>query len=121
MLASSIEWLLVVSGIPTAAAGLAALFFPKRVLGWCSDQPIPALSRCSLRAIGSLAVRCVLSNGLRGVFSRHPRPNPDSSYRELAIFILTFFGKLPRTPAMVAIAVTDGLLAVLFTFYLVEQ
>jgi hypothetical protein len=71
--------------------------------------------------LGSLAVRCVLSNGLRGVFSRHPRPNPDSSYRELAIFILTFFGKLPRTPAMVAIAVTDGLLAVLFTFYLVEQ
>jgi hypothetical protein len=33
MLASSIEWLLVVSGIPTAAAGLAALFFPKGVLG----------------------------------------------------------------------------------------
>ena len=38
---------------------------------------------------------------------------------KFAIFILTFFGKLPRTPAMTAIAVMDGLLAVLFTLYLV--
>ena len=32
MLASSIGWILVVSGIPTAAAGLAVLFLPKTVL-----------------------------------------------------------------------------------------
>ncbi len=44
-----------------------------------------------------------------------------AAIEKLAIFILTFFGKLPRTPAMTAIAVTDGLLAVLFTFYLVGR
>jgi hypothetical protein len=33
MLASSIGWILVVSGIPSAAAGLAALLFPEAVLG----------------------------------------------------------------------------------------
>ena len=33
MLASSIGWILIVSGIPTAAAGLAALLSPKMVLG----------------------------------------------------------------------------------------
>ena len=39
MLASSIGWILVVSGLPTAAAGLAALFFPKRVLGLVFGSP----------------------------------------------------------------------------------
>ncbi len=35
------------------------------------------------------------------------------------IFILVFFGKLARTPAMAAIAITDGLLAFVFTLYLI--
>jgi hypothetical protein len=44
--------------------------------------------------LGSLAVRCVLSNSLRGVLSRHPRPNPDSSsYREAGHFLTDILRK----------------------------
>jgi hypothetical protein len=42
-----------------------------------------------------------------------------AAIEKLIIFVLIFFGKLARTPAMAAIAITDGLLAVLFTLYLV--
>jgi len=42
-----------------------------------------------------------------------------AAFEKLIIFILTFFGKLARTPAMAAIAIMDGVLAVLFTLYLV--
>lgn len=47
MLQSSIGWILVISGIPMAAAGLAALLLPQPVLGFSdcySDRPPPAPS-----------------------------------------------------------------------------
>jgi len=123
MLASSIGWILVVSGIPTAAAGLAALLFPKGVLGLVfgstDTSPLTIFFArhwgALLFVVCSLTVYAAFFPDTRGPILTA------AAIEKLAIFILTFFGKLPRTPAMTAIAVTDGLLAVLFTFYLVGR
>ena len=123
MLASSIGWILVVSGIPTAAAGLAALLFPKTILGlvFGSTDASPVTMFFTrhwgalLFVVCSLTVYAAFFPDTRGPILTA------AAIEKLAIFMLTFFGKLPRTPAMTAIAVTDGLLAVLFTFYLVGR
>jgi len=123
MLASSIGWILVVSGIPTAAAGLAALLFPKKILGlvFGSTDTSPVTMFFTrhwgalLFVVCSLTVYAAFFPDTRGPILTA------AAIEKLAIFMLTFFGKLPRTPAMTAIAVTDGLLAVLFTFYLVGR
>jgi hypothetical protein len=39
-------------------------------------------------------------------------------FEKVIIFVLIFFGNLPRTSTMTAIAIMDGSLAVLFTAYL---
>ena len=121
MLASSIEWILVISGIPTAAAGLAALFFPKKFLGLVFGSTATGpITIFFARHWGTFVV-CLLTvyaaffPGTRGPILTA------AAIEKLAIFILTFSGKLTRTPAMAAIAIMDGLLAVLFTFYLVGQ
>jgi len=123
MLASSIGWILVVSGIPTAAAGLAALLFPKTVLGLVFGStdtgPITIFFTrhwgALLFVVCSLTVYAAFFPDTRGPILTA------AAIEKLAIFILTFSGKLTRTPAMAAIAIMDGLLAVLFTFYLVGQ
>ena len=43
-----------------------------------------------------------------------------AAIEKLIIFILVFFGKFTRTPAMAAVAVVDGLLAVVFALYLIR-
>ena len=123
MLASSIEWILVISGIPTAAAGLAALFFPQAVLGLVfrvmDTSPIAIFFTrhwgALLFVVCSLTVYAAFFPDTRGPILTA------AAIEKLIIFILIFFGKLVRTPAMAAIAITDGLLAVLFTLYLVGQ
>jgi len=83
MLASSIGWILVVSGIPTAAAGLAALLSPKTVLGlvFGSTDTSPITIFFARHWGALLFVVCSLT--VYAAFSRHPRANPDSgSYRE---------------------------------------
>jgi hypothetical protein len=123
MLASSIGWILVVSGIPTAAAGLAALFFPKPVLRLVfGSTDTSHLTMFFTRHWGALLfVVCSLT--VYAAFFPDTRGPilTAAAVEKLAIFILTFFGKLPRTPAMTAIAAMDGFLAVLFTLYLVGQ
>lgn len=121
MLASSIGWILVISGIPTAAAGLAALLFPKAVLklvfGSTDTSPVTTFFTrhwgALLFVVCSLTVYAAFFPDTRGPILTA------AAIEKLVIFILTFFGKLARTPAMAVIAITDGVLAVLFTLYLV--
>jgi hypothetical protein len=120
MLASSIGWILVISGIPTAAAGLGALLFPRAVLrsafGSTDTSPVTIFFTrhwgALLFVVCSLTVYTAFFPDTRGPILAA------AAIEKFVIFILTFFGKLPRTPAMTVIAITDGLLAVLFTLYL---
>src|SRR5262245_53671952 len=121
MLASSIVWILVISGIPVAAAGLAALLFPKAVLGLVFGSTVSSpitmfFTRhwgALLFVVSSLTVYAAFFPDTRGPILTA------AIIEKVVIFILTFFGKLARTPAMAAMAVMDGALAVLFALYLV--
>lgn len=121
MLASSIGWILVISGIPTAAAGLAALLFPKtvlgRVFGSADTSPITIFFTrhwgALLFVVCSLTVYAAFFPDTRGPILIA------AAIEKFIIFILIFFGNLPRTPAMTTVAITDGVLAALFTLYLV--
>ena len=62
MLASSIKWILVISGIPPLPPASAALLFRRLLLGWCSGQTTPALYENSLPGTGGPAfVVCSLT------------------------------------------------------------
>lgn len=121
MLASSIGWILVISGIPTAAAGLAALLFPKtvlgRVFGSADTSPITIFFTrhwgALLFVVCSLTVYAAFFPDTRGPILIA------AAIEKFIIFILIFLGNLPRTPAMTTVAITDGVLAALFTLYLV--
>jgi hypothetical protein len=123
MLASSIGWILVISGIPAAAAGFAALLFPQLVLGQVfgsmDANPITIFFTrhwgALLFVVCSLTVYAALFPDTRGPILTA------AAIEKLIIFILIFFGKLARTPAMATIAIVDGLLAVVFTLYLIGQ
>ncbi len=103
MLASSIKWILVISGILTAAGGLAALLLPQTTLRLVfGADNTSSLTEFFARHWGALLfVVCSLT-----------------IYAKVIIFVLIFFGSLTRTNMMTAIAIMDGSLAVLFTAYL---
>src|SRR5262245_55491656 len=113
MLASSIGWILVASGIITAGAGLAALLFPHLFLrlGFGVESPITRLvsfvRHCAvlILAIGALIVYCAYHSTVRapGLTA--------AAIEKFAIGLLTFFGPVKRTTAMTAIAVGDGAFA----------
>src|SRR3954451_8590215 len=120
MLASSIGWILVISGIPAAAAGFAALLFPQMVLrqvfGCMDANPTTIFFTrhwgALLSVVCSLTVYAAIFPDTRGPILTA------AAIEKLIIFILISFGKLARTPAMTSIAIVDGLLAVVFTLYL---
>ena len=120
MLASSIKWILVISGIPTAAAGLAALLFPQPTLKlvFGADNP-SALTEFFARHWGTLLfVVCSLT--IYAAFFPDTRGPilTAAIFEKVIIFFLIFFGSLTRTNMMTAVAIMDGSLAVLFTAYL---
>jgi hypothetical protein len=120
MLASSIKWILVISGIPTAAAGLAALLFPQPTLKlvFGADNP-SALTEFFARHWGTLLfVVCSLT--IYAAFFPDTRGPilTAAIFEKVTIFFLIFFGSLTRTNMMTAVAIMDGSLAVLFTAYL---
>jgi hypothetical protein len=100
---------------------LAALLFPKAVLklvfGSAETNPITMFFTrhwgALLFVVCSLTIYAAFFPDTRGPILTA------AAFEKLVIFILTFFGKLTRTPAMAAIAITDGVLAVLFTLYLI--
>ena len=120
MLASSIGWILVVSGVGAAAAGLAALLFPHTVLALLfGAKSSDALTLFFVRHWGALLfVVCGLTvYAAYAPVTRWPILTA-AIVEKLIIFVLVFFGPAKRTFAMAAIAMTDGVLAILFAAYL---
>jgi hypothetical protein len=120
MLASSIGWILIVTGIPTAAAGLAALLFPKAILelvfGSTDTSPIATFFARHWGAL--LFVVCSLTVYAGLVPDTRAPILTAAIVEKCIIFVLVFFGPLKRTIALAAIATMDGILSVLFAAYL---
>jgi len=120
MLAPSIGWILVVSGVITAGAGLAALLFPHLFLrlGFGVESPISSLVffvrhwGVLIFVVGALIAYSAYAPAIRGPVL------VAAAIEKFAIGLLTFFGPMKPTSAMTAIAIGDGAFAILFVAYL---
>jgi hypothetical protein len=120
MLASSIRWILIVSGTTTAAGSLAACLFPQPVLQLVfGAKSTDGLTMFLIRHWGGLLfVVCALTvYGAYVPATRAPILTA-SLIEKFVIVVLIFFGPVKRTVAMTAIAIVDGILAILFVAYL---
>jgi hypothetical protein len=120
MLASSIGWILIVSGVATAGGGLAACLFPHPVLNLVfGANTTEGLTLFFVRHWGALlCVVCALTV-YSAYFPATRTPILAASILEKFVIVaLIFFGPLKRTFAMTAIGIMDGILAVLFVAYL---
>src|SRR5215471_14017990 len=120
VLASSIGWICIASGLITAGAGLAALVLPHLFLrlGFGVESPNDSL-RFFVQHWGVLI--CVV--GLLIVYSAYaPSIRTPvlvaAAVEKFAIGLLTFFGPMKPTSAMTAIAIGDGAFAILYVAYL---
>jgi hypothetical protein len=120
MLASSIGWILVASGIVTAGAGLAALLFPHLFLrlGFGVESPASSLL-FFVRHWGVLifVVAALIIYSAYALIIRAP-VLAAAATEKFAIGLLTFFGPMKRTTVMTAIAIGDGVFAILYVAYL---
>jgi len=120
MLASSIGWILVASGIITAGAGLAAFLFPRLFLRFALgvESPIGSLLffvrhwGVLIFAVAALIVYSAYAPAVRAPVLAA------AAIEKFAIGLLTFFGPVKRTTVMTAIAVGDGAFAILYVAYL---
>ena len=120
MLASSMGWILVVSGVITAGAGLAALLFPHLFLRLVFEVENPSSSLVFfvrhwgvlIFVVAVLIVYSAYSPTIRGPVL------VAAATEKFAIWLLIFFGPMKRTSAMTAIAIGDGAFAVLYVAYL---
>lgn len=120
MLASSIGLILVVSGVITAGAGLAAILFPHLFLrlGFGVESPISSLVffvrhwGVLIIAVAALLVYSAYAPAIRAPVLAA------AAIEKFAIGLLTFFGPLKRTSAMTAIALGDSAFAILYVAYL---
>jgi len=120
MLASSIGWILIVSGAATAAGGLAAFLFPRPVLQLVfGAKSTDGLTMFFIRHWGALLfVVCALTVYSAYVPTSRVPILTASVIEKFAVVALTFFGPVKRTVAMTAIGAMDGTLAILFIAYL---
>ena len=120
MLASSIAWILIVSGAATAVGGLAACLFPQPVSQLVfGAKSIDSLTMFLIRHWGGLLfVVCALTVFSAYVPATRAPILTASVIEKFVIVILIFFGPVKRTVAMTAIATMDGILAILFVAYL---
>jgi hypothetical protein len=120
MLAGSIGWILIVSGISAAMGGAAALIFPAPVVRLvCGVGSIDSLTMFFVRHWGALLfVVCALT-AYSAFFPDSRFPILTAAIIEKAVVVLLiFFGSAKRTVAMTAIAIIDGTLAAVFLAYL---
>ena len=122
MLASSIGWILILSGVATAVGGLAASF-PHPVLKLVfGAKSTDGLTLFFVRHFGALlCVVCALTVYC-AYFPATRLPILTASVIEKFVIVaLIFFGPLKRTVAMTAIGIMDGILAVLRKKYLATR
>jgi hypothetical protein len=120
MLAPSIGWILVVSGVVTAGAGLAALLFPHLFLrlGFGVETPSSSLVffvrhwGVLIFVVAGLIVYSAYAPTIRGPVL------VAAAIEKFAIGLLIFFGPMKPTSAMTAIAIGDGAFAILYVAYL---
>lgn len=120
MLGSSIGWILIISGVATAAGGLAACLFPLPVLQLIfGAKTTDGLTMFFIRHWGALLfVVCALTVYSAYVPGTRVPILTAAVIEKLAIVLLIVFGPAKRTVAMTAIATMDGILAILFVAYL---
>jgi len=121
MLASSIGWILIVTGFITAGGGLAAFLLPHLFLrmGFGVDNPA-SVSLFFVRHWGVL----ILAVAALIVFSAYaPTIRTPvlvaAIVEKFAMALLVFFGPVKRTSVMTAIAIVDGVFAILYVLYFV--
>lgn len=120
MLASSIGWILIVSGIAGAAGGLATFLFPRPILQLVfGANSTDGLTLFFVRHWGALLF-VILALTVYGAYvpaSRAPILTA-AAIEKFAVVALVFFGPAKRTVAMTVVATIDGILAILFVAYL---
>ena len=120
MLASSIGWILVASGIITGGAGLAAFLFPRLFVRLvCGVESSTDSLLFFVRHWGVLivAVAALIVYSAYAPTVRAP-VLAAAAIEKVAIGLLTFFGPVKRTTVMTAIAIGDGAFAILYVAYL---
>jgi hypothetical protein len=123
MLASSIWWILVISGIFTALGGLNAFVVPASFLGtsFGVDRAEPATLFFArhwgilVAVVGALVVWSAYVPALRQPVLIA------AAVEKLALVVMVFFGPLKRTVPMTAVASMDGLFTILYVIYLVAD
>ena len=123
MLASAIGWILVISGIITAGGGLTALLAPHLFLRLGFEVESPA--SVSIFFVRHWGVLIIAVAGLL-VFSAYAPAFRvpvlvAAAMEKIAIGFFVFFGPLKRTSGMTAIAIVDGVFAILYVVYLSGQ
>ncbi len=120
MLASYIRWILIVSGVGTAAGGLAGLFLPQTTLQLVFGvKSSHGETMFFVRHWGALLfVVCALNVYCAYVPASRVPILTASIIEKFAIVALIFFGPLKRTVAMTVFGILDGVLAILFIAYL---
>jgi hypothetical protein len=119
VLASSIGWILVASGVITAGAGLAALLYPRLFLWVGFGADCPPGSEFFVRHWGVLIL---VVAGLIVYSAFVPAVRVPvlvaAATEKFAIGLLVFFGPMKRTSAMTILAIGDGIFAILYVAYL---
>src|SRR5262252_9719105 len=120
MLASSIEWILVASGIVTAVAGLAALLFPHLFLRSAFGVESPASSLVFFVRHWGVLIFVVAALIVYSAYVPAVRAPvlAAAAIEKFAIGLLTFFGPIKRTRGMTTLAIGDGVFAILYVGYL---
>ena len=120
MLTSAIGWILVVSGIATAAGGLAAFVFPRPVLKFVfGAESDDGLTMFLIRHWGLLLfVVCALTVYSAYVPVTRVPILTAAVIEKIGIVGLILFGPVKRTVGMTLVAILDGTLAVVFIAYL---
>src|SRR5215831_12147464 len=120
MLASSIGWILVASGIITGGAGLAAFLLPRLFLQSGFGVESPSSSMLFFVRHWGVLIFVVAALIVYSAYVPSVRAPVlvAAAIEKFAIGLLTFFGPVKRTTAMTAIAVGDGAFAILYVAYL---
>ncbi len=122
MLASSIGWILIISGIATAVAGLAAFLVPAPLLRLAFDVDCPEPATMFFARHWGVLILAVGALVIYSAYAPSARlPILVAGSVEKAVIVgMIFFGPLKRTLAMTGIAAMDGLFTILYVAYLVE-
>jgi hypothetical protein len=122
MLKSSIEWILIITGLITAGVGVVALLFPHFQLRSTYGVENPtSIAVFFVRHWGmmSFVVGCLIIYSAYAPTIRVPVLIA-AAVEKFAFGLLVFFGPVKRTSLMTTTAVVDGgVFAILYVVYLV--